>query len=52
MSRLREAEKAANGIVGKVDAGDVIIHARDGRIRGQDTVAPGNDPNPPKDKKH
>lgn len=29
--------------------GELTIHGTDGRIRDSDTVAPGNDPNPPKD---
>ena len=32
--------------------GEVRIHRRDGKIRDSDTVAPGNDPFPPRDKKH
>ncbi len=31
--------------------GELTIHGRDGRIRDSDTVAPGHDPNPPKDTK-
>jgi hypothetical protein len=31
--------------------GELTIHRRDGRIRDSDTVAPGNDPNPPKDRR-
>lgn len=31
--------------------GELTIHARSGRIRDSDTVAPGNDSNPPRDKK-
>lgn len=31
--------------------GELTVHGRDGRIRDSDTVAPGNDPSPPKDKK-
>ena len=46
------AEKAAKKIVGNVGGGEVVIHGRDGRIRDKDTVAPGKDPNPPKDRKH
>lgn len=46
------AEKAAKRIVGNAGGGEVVIHGRDGRIRDKDTVAPGNDPNPPKDKRH
>lgn len=29
---------------------ELVIHGRDGRIRDKDSY--GNDPNPPKDKKH
>lgn len=32
--------------------GELIIKGRDGKIRSKDTIAPGNDPNPPKDKEH
>jgi hypothetical protein len=32
--------------------GELIIKGRDGRIRSKDTIAPGNDPNPPKDTEH
>ncbi len=46
------AEKRAKEIVEKKGGGEVRIHGRDGRIRDSDTVAPGNDPNPPRDKKH
>jgi uncharacterized protein YdaT len=48
----REAERRAKEIVEKKGGGEVRIQGRDGRWRDSDTVAPGNDPNPPKDKKH
>jgi uncharacterized protein DUF2188 len=38
-------------IVGNDGGGELRIHGRDGRIRDSDTIPPGNDPNPPKDKK-
>jgi hypothetical protein len=41
----------AREIVHNAGGGEVKIHGRDGRIRDSDTVAPGNDPNPPRDKK-
>jgi hypothetical protein len=47
-----EAETRAKEIVGNLGGGEVRIHGRDGRIRDSDTVAPGNDPNPPRDRKH
>jgi hypothetical protein len=31
--------------------GEITIHGTDGRIRDKDTVPPGNDPCPPKDKR-
>lgn len=48
----REAEVRAKEIVGNLGGGEVRIHDRHGHIRDSDTVAPGNDPNPPKDEKH
>ncbi len=47
-----QAEKAAKRMVSNEGGGEVRIHGRDGKIRDSDTVKPGNDPNPPKDKKH
>lgn len=44
-----EAIARAREIVGNTGGGEVVIHGRDGAIRDSDTVAPGNDPNPPKD---
>jgi uncharacterized protein YdaT len=41
----------AREIVHNAGGGEVVIHGRDGKIRDKDTVAPGNDPNPPRDKK-
>lgn len=46
-----EAIDRAREIVGGLGGGEVVIHGRDGRIRDSDTVAPGNDPHPPRDKK-
>jgi hypothetical protein len=36
--------------VAKANKSDVVIHGRDNKIRDKDSY--GNDPNPPKDKKH
>lgn len=47
-----EAERRAKEIVGNLGGGEVVIHRPDGRIRDSDTVAPGNDPYPPKDTRH
>jgi len=46
-----DAIDRARDIVHNVGGGEVVIHGRDGRIRDSDTVAPGNDPNPPRDRK-
>ncbi len=48
----KEAESRAKNIVGGLGGGEVRIQGRDGRWRDSDTVAPGNDPIPPRDKKH
>ena len=47
----KEAEKAAKQYSHNTGGGEVRIHGRDGKIRDSDTVKPGNDPHPPKDKK-
>ncbi len=41
----------ARAIVANTGGGEVVIHGRDGRIRDSDTIPPGNDPNPPRDRK-
>ena len=46
-----EAIDRARSIVRNAGGGEVTIHGRDGRIRDSDTVSPGNDPNPPRDKR-
>lgn len=47
----QEAINRAREIVHNAGGGEVVIHGRDGAIRDKDTIAPGNDPNPPKDKR-
>ena len=46
-----QAIDRARDIVHNVGGGEVVIHGRDGRIRDSDTIAPGNDPYPPRDRK-
>lgn len=46
------AEKAAKATVKDLGGGEVRIQGRDGKWRDSDTVPPGRDPNPPRDKKH
>ena len=48
----QQAERIAKRLAGNSGGGEVRIHGRDGKIRDSDTVAPGNDPNPPRDRKH
>lgn len=48
----REAEQAAKGMLKKSGGGELTTKAVDGRIRSKDTIRPGNDPNPPRDKEH
>jgi hypothetical protein len=50
--RQADAERAAKQTVSDLGGGEVRIQGRDGRWRDSDTVAPGNDPSPPRDKKH
>ena len=49
----KEAEKLAKQLSGNAGGGEVRIHKPNGgHIRDSDTVFPGRDPNPPKDKRH
>ncbi|MBK8758345.1 MAG: DUF2188 domain-containing protein [Actinomycetales bacterium] len=50
-STQADAVGRARQIVGNAGGGEVVIHNRQGQIRDSDTVAPGNDPNPPRDRK-
>lgn len=36
----------------KQGGGELSIMGRNGKIRSKDTISPGNDPFPPKDKEH
>jgi hypothetical protein len=49
--RQDEAIDRAREIVGNSGGGEVVIHGRDGQIRDSDTVPPGHDPFPPRDKR-
>ena len=48
----KEAEAQAKQFSANSGGGEVRIHGLDGKIRDSDTVKPGNDPYPPKDKKN
>ncbi len=45
------ATDAARRSVKADGGGEVVIHRRDGRIRDSETIKPGNDPFPPRDRK-
>jgi hypothetical protein len=47
----QQAIDRAREIVGNSGGGEVVIHNRGGRVRDSDTIPPGNDPNPPRDRK-
>jgi uncharacterized protein YdaU (DUF1376 family) len=47
-----EAESAARQNLKNQGGGELITKGLDGRIRSKDTIAPGNDPMPPRDKEH
>lgn len=48
----RDAENAARDMLKKDGGGELTTMGTNGRIRSKDTIAPGNDPNPPKDKEN
>lgn len=47
-----EAERAARANLVNQGGGELITKGRDGKIRSKDTIAPGHDPNPPRDREH
>jgi len=48
----REAINEAKQMLQNSGGGELTVKGVDGKIRSKDTVAPGNDPNPPRDKEH
>ena len=48
----REAAESARQMLGNQGGGELSIKGRDGQIRSKDTIPPGNDPCPPRDKEH
>lgn len=48
----KEAIGAATEDLKKAGGGELIVKGADGKIRSKDTIPPGNDPYPPKDKEH
>ena len=47
-----DAERAAREMLQNQGGGELITKALDGKIRSKDTIPPGNDPNPPRDREH
>lgn len=50
--RQSDASITAKEMLGNQGGGELIVKGLNGRIRSKDTIAPGNDPNPPKDREH
>ena len=48
----KDAEIAAKEMLKNQGGGELTIQGTNGRFRSKDTIPPGNDPNPPKDKEH
>ena len=48
----KEAAEEARRQIVQDGGGELKIKGEDGRIRSKDTIAPGHDPNPPKDREH
>ena len=48
----KDAIDAARGMLKNQGGGELTTKGVDGKIRSKDTIPPGNDPNPPKDKEH
>jgi hypothetical protein len=48
----KEAEQTAKEMLKNQGGGELTTKGVDGKIRSKDTIAPGKDPNPPKDKEH
>lgn len=51
-STQRDAESAAREMLHNQGGGELTTKGVDGRIRSKDTIAPGNDPIPPRDTEH
>ncbi len=48
----KDAENAAREMLKNQGGGELITKGLDGKIRSKDTIAPGNDPYPPRDTEH
>jgi hypothetical protein len=48
----QQAIEAARRMLQNTGGGELATKGLDGKIRSKDTIAPGHDPNPPKDTEH
>ena len=48
----REAIQSAKDMLGNQGGGELTTKGVDGKIRSKDTISPGRDPFPPRDKEH
>lgn len=51
-STQKDAIDAAHRMLKNQGGGELTTKGRDGKIRSKDTIPPGNDPNPPRDREH
>jgi hypothetical protein len=47
-----EAVEAAKEMLRRQGGGELTVKGKDGTIRSEDTISPGRDPLPPRDKEH
>jgi hypothetical protein len=52
LDRQGDADERAAEILRNEGGGERITQGRDGKIPSKDTIAPGNDPFPPRDREH
>lgn len=48
----KQALDASRERLHNAGGGELTVKGVDGKIRSKDTIAPGRDPNPPKDREH
>ena len=48
----KAADAAAREMLRNQGGGEVTTQGRDNKIQSKDTITPGRDPNPPKDREH
>jgi hypothetical protein len=51
-STQKEADAAARQMLHNQGGGELTTKGLNGKIRSKDTISPGNDPCPPRDKEH